>query len=88
VVGWQLRELGTDLVERQPDPLGEDDERDPAEDGPRVAAVTRARPLGADEAPLLVEAEGGGGHAAAACDLADGEQIGHVRPRVDSMELT
>ena len=30
-VGGQLRELGADLVEREPDPLGEDDEGDPAQ---------------------------------------------------------
>ena len=35
----QLRELDRDLVELQPDPLREDDERDPAQDGARVAAV-------------------------------------------------
>jgi len=39
VMGRKLRELGTDLLERQPDALGEDDECDPAEHRPRVAAV-------------------------------------------------
>jgi hypothetical protein len=29
-MGRQLRELGADLLEREPDPLGKDDERDPA----------------------------------------------------------
>ena len=40
--GRQLVELGADLVERQPDALREDDERDPAEHATRVAAVARA----------------------------------------------
>jgi hypothetical protein len=81
LVGRKLRELGADLVERQPDALSEDDERDPAEHRPPVAAVARARALGADQPALLVEAKGRGGHAAPACDLADGQQVGHVEAR-------
>jgi hypothetical protein len=73
----KLRQLDADLLEGQPDALGEDDEGDPAEHRPRIAAVTRAFPLGADQASLLVEAKRRGGHAAPACYLADGEQIGH-----------
>jgi len=38
-MGRMLRDLGADLLERQPDALGEDDEGDPAEHRPRVAAV-------------------------------------------------
>jgi hypothetical protein len=34
-----------------------------------------ARPLRGDQVALLVEAEGGGGHATALGHLADGEQI-------------
>ena len=41
---WRAR---ADLVERQPDALGEDDERDPAQHRARVAAVARAGALGA-----------------------------------------
>jgi hypothetical protein len=39
VVGRKLRELGADLLEREPDALGEDDEGDPAEHRPWIAAV-------------------------------------------------
>ena len=79
VVGRELGELGADLVERQADPLGEDDERDPPQHGARIAAVARAGALGRDQAALLVEAERRGRHAAAPRDLADGEEVGHVR---------
>ena len=78
-VGRQLGELLADLLEGQPDPLGEDDEGDPAEDRARVAAVARAGALGADQAALLVEAQGRGGDAAAARNLADREQLLHGR---------
>ena len=78
-VARQLGELGADLVERQADPLGEDDERDPAQHRARVAAVARAGALGLDQAPLLVEAQGRGGDAAAPRDLADREQLGHLQ---------
>jgi hypothetical protein len=53
----QLDKFRADLVERQPHPLGENDERDPSEHGPRVATVTRAGPFGRDQPSLLVEAE-------------------------------
>jgi hypothetical protein len=35
----QLRELDADFLERQADLLGEDDERNTAKDGARLAAV-------------------------------------------------
>ena len=75
--GRKLGELAADLLERQPDALGEDDEGDPAQHRPRVATVARTCPLGADQSSLLVEAKRRRGHAAAACDLADREQAGH-----------
>ena len=37
-------ELGADLVEREPDPLREDDERDPPQHGPRDSGGGRSRP--------------------------------------------
>ncbi len=77
----QLGELGADLAQRQPDPLGEDDEGDPSQYRARVAPVTRAGALRGDQPPLLVEAQGGGRDAAAAGSLADGEQILHGRYR-------
>src|SRR5688572_21215452 len=51
---WKLRELRADLLERQPDPLGEHDERDPPQYGPRVATMARAGTLRCDQAALLV----------------------------------
>src|ERR687891_454539 len=74
----QLCEVRADLIERQPHPLGEDDERDAPEPRPRVAPVTRAGPFGCDQAPLLVEAQRRCRHAAAPCDLADREQGMHA----------
>ena len=71
----QLGELGADLVERQADALGEDDEGDPAQHRARIAAVARAGALGGDQPALLVEAQGRGGDAAAPRDLADGQQL-------------
>jgi hypothetical protein len=73
----ELGELRADLIERQPDSLGEHDECDAPEHRPRIAAVTRAGPFGHDQAPFLVESQRRSGHAAAPRDLADGEQGGH-----------
>ena len=75
--GAELGKLGADLVEREADALGEDDEGDPAEHRSRVVAMARARPLGADQPSLLIKAKRGGGDAASTCDLSDREQIGH-----------
>ena len=75
----------------EPDALGEDDERDPAQHRPRVAAVAGADALRGDQAALLVEAQGGGGDAAAARHLADREQVdiavSEARPRLTSSSL-
>lgn len=76
VVGKSVEFVG-DFVETEADALREDDERDAAEDGARIAAMARARALGADEAAILIEAEGRGCDTAAASDLGDGEQVGH-----------
>ena len=57
LVRRKLRKLRADLLEREPDALGEDDESDPTEDWPWIAAVPGPCPLGADEALLLVEAK-------------------------------
>jgi hypothetical protein len=72
-VRGQLGELGGDLLEAQPDPLGEDDEGDPAQHRARVAAVMAgAVALGRrDQAALFVVAEGGGGNAGALRRLRD-----------------
>src|SRR5262249_2907424 len=50
-------QLGSDLLQGQADPLGEDDEGDPAQDRARVAAVAGAGALGGDQATLFVEAQ-------------------------------
>ena len=79
--GGSLVELGADLLERQPDALGEHDERDPAQHRARVAAVARARALGADQPALLVEAQRRRRDAAAPRDLADRHQLVACPPR-------
>ena len=75
MVPGQLAQLLLDLVEGEPDPLREDDEGDSAEHGTGVAAVTRPGAFGADQAPILVEAQGGGRDAASLRHLTDGEQV-------------
>ena len=57
-IGRELGELRADLLERQPDPLREDDEGDPAQHRARIAAMPGASPLRRDEPTLLVEAQG------------------------------
>ena len=71
----ELGELVADLLEGQADALREHDEGDAAEHGSREAAVAGSGPLRGDQAALLVEAQGGGGHAAAARHLADRELL-------------
>ena len=75
-MGRELRELNSDLFERQSDPLREDDEGDAAEYGAWKAPVARVGSLRAYEASLLVEAEGGSSDAASARDLTDSQQVG------------
>jgi hypothetical protein len=75
MVGRELCKFGSDLLERQPDALGEDDEGDPAEDGARIPPVARAGSLGGDQAPLLVETKGGRGDTASASDLTDRQHV-------------
>jgi hypothetical protein len=41
----QLCELGRNLIERQTDPLCKNNERDPAQDSPLIAALTAAGPV-------------------------------------------
>ena len=75
MVGRELRKLGSDLLERQPDALGEDDESDTAEDGARISPMARTGSLRGDQAPLLVETQGGRGDAASASDLTDRQHV-------------
>ena len=74
-VGRELGEFVADLLEGQPDPLGEDDEGDPPEHAARVTAMARAGAVGVDQAALLVVAERRGSDAAAPRDLADGQFV-------------
>ena len=53
----QLGELVANFLERQPDPLREDDKGDPADHGARVSAVASIIALGLDEPLVLVEAQ-------------------------------
>jgi hypothetical protein len=78
-IGRQLGELLADLLERQADPLREDDEGDAPQHRARVAAVPRTGALGVDQAALLVEAQRGGRDAAAPRHLTDRQQVGHGR---------
>lgn len=50
--------LLTDLVERETDPLRENDERDPPEDRPPIPPMTGSGPLRLDETARLIEAQG------------------------------
>src|SRR3954451_9859601 len=77
-VGRQLGELVRDLIERQADLLGEDDERDAAEHRARVAAVAGSGALRGDEPALLVEAQRRRRHAAALRHLADRHELRHL----------
>ena len=65
-------------LKAQPDPLGEDDERDPPQNGARVVTARRAGALGGDQAAFLVEAQRRGGDAAAPGDLSDAQQDRHT----------
>ena len=73
----ELRQLDADLVERQADFLREDDEGNPPQHGPRVAAVAGTGPFRPDQSSRLVEPKRGGGDAAASRHLADGQQVEH-----------
>jgi len=56
---WRkLLELGGDFIESQTDFLGEDDERNPAEYCPMIAALSATAAFRGNETPLLIEAEG------------------------------
>src|SRR6185295_3329626 len=87
VVRRQPGELGADLVQRQPDLLGEDDEGDAPQHRAWIPAMARAGALRADESLLLIETQRRGGDPAAPRHLADGEQIVHgeslTRPPLD-----
>lgn len=55
---WKFGKLRPDLFQGEANPLGEDDESDPARGGPWEAPVTGVVPLGGDQAPLFVKPKG------------------------------
>jgi hypothetical protein len=72
VLGERRQRLA-DLVEAQPDLLGDADERDPPNDVTRVTALAAGGPGGVDQALGLVEAQGGVGDPCALAECADGQ---------------
>src|SRR5262249_41525456 len=81
VIRRQLCELGADLVERQAEALGEDDEGDPSQHPARVATVAPTLASRPDQAPVLVEAERRGRDAPPSRNLAECEEAFHAAPR-------
>src|SRR5688500_13628323 len=75
-----LRQLHADLIEREADLLGEDDEGNPGAARPLIAAMARPCPLRCDQPAVLIEPQRGRGDAAAPRDLGDSEQIAHDCP--------
>jgi hypothetical protein len=68
---WKLCELGSDFIEGQTDSLREDDECDPAKNSALISPLASGAALGRDQAAILVEAQGGCGHSAAAGDISN-----------------
>jgi hypothetical protein len=68
---WQFSELLTNLVERQPDALGEHDEGDSSKDLAREVSLSRPFALRPDKATLFVEPKRRGRDSAPAGDLSD-----------------
>ena len=79
MVSRQPGELRSDLPNREPHSLREDDERDTANHGARIATMPGRVALGLDQALRLVEAECRGCNPAALRNLADGERFVHKR---------
>ena len=63
-----------DLVQGQPDSLGDPDEGHPPDGVPVELTLAAGAPLGADQAVTLVEPEGGDADARPVGDLPDGQQ--------------
>jgi hypothetical protein len=78
VIGREPAQLGADLIQRQANALREDDERDAPKYRSAITAVAGSVAFRFDQAPSLVEAQRRRSHAAAALDLADGEQGEHT----------
>ena len=67
-----------DFLERQPDLLREDDERDAPDHRARIAPVAGVGALGPNQPLVLVETQGRGRHAAALRHLADRQHAVHA----------
>jgi hypothetical protein len=76
-----------DLLEGQADALGKDDEGDAPQDRAWVTPMPGPRPLGADQAAFLVEAQGRSSDTAARGDLADGQLLFLDRERKPAVAL-
>jgi hypothetical protein len=68
---WQFSELLTNLVERQPDALGEHDEGDSPKDLAREVSLSRPFALRPDESTLFIEPKRRGRDSAPSSDLSD-----------------
>jgi len=80
-IGGKFGEFRADLLKRQPDPLREHDKGDPAQHGPGITAMLRARAHGRDQPSFLVIPQGRRRDAAAPRNFADGEHGIHARIR-------
>ena len=78
-VGRQPRQFHADLLQRQPDPLREHDERDPPQHRARIAPMPGPCPLRRNQPSVFVKSQGGGRDAAAPRHLADQKHRFHAR---------
>ena len=74
----QLRKLPADLLERQANPLGEDDERHPTDHRPGITAVPGPVPLGMNEVLPLVETQRGSRNATSFRNFPDCQNLSHA----------
>jgi hypothetical protein len=75
-VGGEFGQRRTGLLQRQADPLGGPDERDPAQHRTVISTLAARRAFGPDEADLFVIAQRRRGQATAGGELSDGQAGG------------
>src|SRR5262245_3974676 len=80
----QFGEFGADLIERQADPLGKDNEGDPPQGCFRIAAMAGPGPLRPYQPALFIEAKRRSGDAASAGCVADCNHRAHPCRKADS----
>src|SRR5690606_15441280 len=73
---WQRRQLLLDLRQSEAEPLGDQDEADPADIGSYEAPLIAGSARGRDQAPVLVETDRRNRDAGAARQFADGDELG------------